>query len=87
MENSMMTAIIYARPRRDAMHVYVLSPDRRLVSVLCYKCNFYMDQTFLLKKRETFNYTSFHNGDRNNLENMSHLKEKLFLSRLRSDDR
>jgi hypothetical protein len=34
MENSMMTFIIYARSRRDAMHVYALSADRRSFSVL-----------------------------------------------------
>jgi hypothetical protein len=31
MENSMMTFIIYARPRRDAMHVHALNTDRRSV--------------------------------------------------------
>ena len=30
----MMTFIIYARPRRDAMHVHALSAVRRSVSVL-----------------------------------------------------
>jgi hypothetical protein len=34
MESSMITFIIYAQPRRDAMHVLALRADRRSASVL-----------------------------------------------------